>query len=499
MNLALLLDNAARSFADRPAVSIGALTVFDYAELARRTSALAGAISRVASPGDRIAIAAPNCAEYLELLYSVWRSGCVAAPLNAQLSSDELAYAVNDCEARLVFAHAALAEKLSGKIGPATVVEVGGKDYNRMLKVHVCDLVQRSAEDPAWIFYTSGTTGKPKGAVLTHGNLTAMLMTYFADIDHLNHTDALLHLAATSHASGLFALSHVAKASNNILPESGKYNPAELAEITAAIPNLTFFVPPTVLRRMVDSELLRAADLGNIKTVIVGAAPVYENDIRKGLSLFGPKLWNGYGQGESPCTITAMSKRMIAEAAAADDTERLSSVGVARTGIEVGIASADSENVGEVIARGATVMSGYWRNADATRAALKDGWLRTGDLGRLDAAGYLTLLDRRKDMIISGGQNIYAREVEDLLLSNEAVEEVAVIGAPDKEWGERVVAVVVAPGAGDALAGELDRLCLEKIARYKRPRRYEFLEALPKNAAGKVLKSALRDRFATPS
>jgi long-chain acyl-CoA synthetase len=236
-----------------------------------------------------------------------------------------------------------------------------------------------------------------------------------------------------------------------------------------------------------------------VKTVLLGAAPVAISDIREGHTLFGDKLWNGYGQGESPCTITAMSKTMIADALRSGDLGRLASVGIARTGIELGVVDGDGRplaqgEIGEIVVRGATVMQGYLNRPDASAETVRNGWLQTGDIGRLDEAGFLTLLDRKKDVIISGGVNIYAREVEDALVACADVLEVAVIGIPDADWGESVMAVIVPkPGATPDTA-MLDGLCLERLARFKRPKHYAFVEALPKNASGKVVKGELRKR-----
>lgn len=502
MSLALLLANAARTFGDRPALTLGTRTVFDYRTLASRAARLAGGLrsSHRLAPGDRVALAMKNCPEYLEALFACWHAGLAVVPMSAKLHPRELAFMAEDCGARLILATDDLAGEMAATLPSTPVLACGGPDYLRLLEA---DPLPREPVEPealAWIFYTSGTTGRPKGAMLTHRNLMAMTLGYLADVDQLTERDALLHLAATSHASGLFALSFVAKGANNVLPESGGYDPFEMATIIDATPNLTFFVPPTLLRRMVCDRPMHAANLETLRTVIVGAAPVYAEDLRAGLALFGAKLWNGYGQGESPCTITAMSKAMIAAAAAASNDERLMSVGIARTGIEVRVADDSGEAVppgavGEVLVRGETVMNGYWNRPDATAEALRGGWLHTGDLGRLDETGYLTLLDRKKDLIISGGSNIYAREIEEVILSHPGVAEVAVIGLPDPEWGENVLAIVVASDVAPT-ADELDRLCLGRIARYKRPKRYEFVAALPKNAAGKVLKRELRDMYA---
>ncbi len=239
------------------------------------------------------------------------------------------------------------------------------------------------------------------------------------------------------------------------------------------------------------------APLDHIKTILCGAAPVYADDLKQALARFGHCIWNGYGQGESPCTITAMSKSMLAAAAESGDDERLISVGIARSGVEVTLrddagALLPAGEVGEVTVRGDVVMQGYWRDPAASAAALRPEGLRTGDLGSFDAAGYLSLKDRATDMIISGGINIYPREVEEVLLSSAEVAEVAVVGAPDAEWGERVTAFIVAKDPQTVDEAALDALCLEHIARFKRPRAYRMLAQLPKNSYGKVLKTELR-------
>lgn len=497
MNLANLLVRSARSFPEKPAVSIGARGLFSYRTLGERAAALSSSMRRLIARGDRVALAMHNCPEYLEVLFACWHGGFAAAPMNARLNEQELAFMIEDCGAKLVFASEDIASRIAPLLPGAIIFSPGSSDYRKLLLEEGGAPAETKETDLAWIFYTSGTTGKPKGAMLSHGNLFAMLVAYFADVDFIDERDCLLHLAATSHASGLFALSHIAKASNNILPESRGYSSAEFSEIVARSDNLTFFAVSTLLRRMCGDAALRSADLSRIKTVIVGAAPVYAADLHMGLEVFGPKLWNGYGQGESPCTITAMSKKMIAEAARVGDEERLVSVGVARTGVEVRLEEGGRllppGEIGEVLVRGPTVMMGYWNRPDATAETLENGWLRTGDLGRMDGDGFLWLLDRKKDLIISGGMNIYAREVEEALLHDPSVDEVAVIGLPDEDWGESVVAVIVLKAGASADPAALDRLCLHKIARFKRPKRYDFMAALPKNAAGKVLKKALRE------
>jgi acyl-CoA synthetase (AMP-forming)/AMP-acid ligase II len=241
------------------------------------------------------------------------------------------------------------------------------------------------------------------------------------------------------------------------------------------------------------------ADLGNLKTLMYGGGPMYVADLERALALCGPRLYQIYGQGESPMTITGLAKRMHAIAGdASARAARLASAGPARTGVEVRVVDAEDRDVppgeiGEVVTRSDCVMTGYWDDPQATAQALRGGWLHTGDLGCLDERGFLTLKDRSKDMIISGGANVYPREIEDVLLQDPDVAEASVVGVPDAEWGEAVVAFVVPLPGRTVTAEQLDARCLAQIARFKRPKRYVFVAALPKNNYGKVLKTALRE------
>jgi long-chain acyl-CoA synthetase len=372
----------------------------------------------------------------------------------------------------------------------------GDADERALLRGAAIEPVARELTDDAWIFFTSGTTGTPKGARLSHGNLLAMTAAYHADVDTVGPGDQLIHVAALSHASGLFSLPFLARGAAQVLPESGGFDPAELIGLLARGERSTFFVPPTLLRRLAAAPGASAAR-GRVGRVIVGAAPVRAADLREGMGVFGACLWNGYGQGESPCTITAMGPQAMAAALAADDDGQLASVGVARWGIRVRVvgdagAELPAGEIGEVVADGPTVMSGYLGAREATAETLRGGWLHTGDLGRFDAGGRLTLVDRVKDMLISGGYNVYPTEVENVLLADPAVQDAAVLGVPDAEWGERVVAFVVAARGHELDTAALDRRCLDEIARHKRPREYHAVAALPRNAAGKVLKRELR-------
>lgn len=359
----------------------------------------------------------------------------------------------------------------------------------------------RRPEDPAWLFYTSGTTGRPKGATLTQRNLLMASLSYFADIDPVRPQDGILHAAPLSHGSGLYGLPHVAKGAVSVIPESGGVDGAEVAALLGHWPGLSFFAAPTMIKLLTDHPAIRDGDLARLKTIIYGGAPMYLADLEEALGVFGPRFAQIYGQGESPMTITALSQADHADRSHPRWRERLQSVGVARTDVEVRVVDDSGREVpvgeiGEVVVRGDVVMAGYWRQPEATAESIRDGWLHTGDLGSFDDDGYLTLRDRSKDLIISGGMNIYPREVEEALLRHPGVAAVAVVSRPDPTWGEAVVAFVVTePGAEPVAAADLDRTCLEHIARIKRPKDYRFVERLPTNNYGKVVKRELRDRL----
>jgi long-chain acyl-CoA synthetase len=502
MNLAHLLDGAARTFGARPAVSIADQLVYDYAAYGDLAARLAGGFAALSlSPGDRVVLAMSNNAEYLAILFAIWRAGLVAVPTNAKLHAREIAYIAEDCRAALCLATADIAEALAVALPPGTAfIALGDAEWRRLASAAPASVFDRRGEDLAWIFYTSGTTGRPKGAMLSHRNLMTMAVLYLADVDQLTPEDTHFHLAAQSHATGLFGLSHVAKATHQVLTPSGGFSPSEIADLLRHHRSATFFVPPTGLRRMLRDPAFARAPIENIRTVLLGAAPVYAADLKEGYAALGPRLWNGYGQGESPCTITAMPKTLLAAAIAAGDEARMTSVGPARTGLEVAVVDEQGRappvgEVGEVIVRGETVMAGYWGLPEESAAALRGGWLHTGDLGAWDGQGYLTLLDRAKDLVISGGSNIYPREVEDVLLQDPAVAEAAVIGVPDADWGEAVLALVVPTKGATVDLAALEARCLARIARFKRPKHWRVVATLPKNSAGKVLKRELRDHY----
>jgi long-chain acyl-CoA synthetase len=357
--------------------------------------------------------------------------------------------------------------------------------------------VEVDRDDLAWLFYTSGTTGQPKGAMLSHGNVQQATLAFFADVEHLDTADSVLHAAPMSHGSGLYNFAAVHSGANQVVPQSSQFDPSEIFQLIEAYPGSVFFAAPTMVKRLVEAPDAARSDTSNLKNIIYGGGPMYLPDLKAAMKLFGNKLGQIYGQGESPMTITTLTRAMHRDAS----DERLSSVGVAHSVVEVRVVNEEGAalaagEVGEICVRGDVVMKGYWNKPDATAAAFKDGWLHTGDMGVFDQDGFLTLKDRVKDVIISGGSNIYPREVEEVLLIHENILEASVIGHPHPDWGEEVIAFVVSKDGSEISTADLERLCLENIARFKRPKRYFFLESLPKNNYGKVLKTRLRDSLA---
>jgi len=501
MNLSQTLSAVARRLPDRPAVT-WAEGQLGYGALEAQVQRIAGALiaRHGLRPGARVALAMENCPEFLPALYGIWRAGLAAVPLNSKLHAREMAWIMGDSGARLCLATPKLAEALTAlgaaAAGLPPILATGTADYAALLKGGPAGAVSDDQQAEAWLFYTSGTTGRPKGAVLTHRNLLFASHCYYADIDCLGTADCILHAAPLTHGSGLYGLAHLARGSNNIILP-GSFDPESVLDAFAERANVTMFAAPTMVSRLINHPRAGDSDTRGLKTIIYGGAPMYVADLKRALALFGPRLYHLYGQGESPMTITGLDQAMHADAAHPRFEARLASAGVARTGVEVKVVGEAGQErpcgeIGEIVTRSDCVMQGYWSNPEANAAALRNGWLWTGDLGSMDVEGFLTIKDRSKDMIISGGANIYPREVEEVLLTHAGVLETAVIGRPHADWGEEVVAFVVCRDGADVAATELDRLCLDSIARFKRPKSYRFVAGLPKNNYGKVLKTELR-------
>lgn len=512
MHLSHLFQRTVRMHGARPALAEGTGTPQTYAALDRRVRALARWLreDQRLHPGDRVVLALPNAVAYAEAMLAIWHAELCAVPINAKLHPDEVGHVLDDAGARLCLSRGAQATALATTVDArpaATLVDVDGAAWQAALESDPLPPdapAEGAGDDLAWIFYTSGTTGRPKGVMLTHANLVAMALNFHADMLTIDETDALIHAAPLSHGSGLYGIPYWLRGALQIVPASGGFDEAELATLAGHWHRASLFASPTIINRLVTHIKAHpeAAALPGLRCIFAGGAPFYVEDIKAAVATLGPRVALMYGQGESPMTITALRAEPIARAVAESDDDLLASAGWPQTTVTLAIQADDGEPAplgtpGEVLVRSPTVMRGYWNNPGASDQALPGGWLRTGDIGLIDGRGLLHLKDRSKDVIISGGSNIYPREVEDALLAHPGVAEVAVVGVPDKEWGEAVVAVVVRRlgvigAASEADEAALDAVCLERIARFKRPKRYVFVDELPKNAGGKVIKKTLK-------
>ena len=517
MNVACLLSESARRSPEAPAWKFGDCGA-TYAELAGRVGRIAAGLrTRGLAPGDRVVVCLPNRPELLEVLMATLWAGLVTVPVNWHLHPEEVSYIVGQCGARAIVlsdATAAVTDALpAGEARPVVIHADHGHagpgagaslEELALSPVRPGDPADVEPGQAAWLFYTSGTTGRPKGATLSHRSLLAMTLNYYADVDPIRPGSVLAHAAPLTHGSGLYLIPAIGRAAANVISDVPTFDAASfLGLIERERATHVAFLAPVMLRRVLDSPRLAGTDLSALHSILVGGAPLYKADLEEAQDRLGPVITQIYGQGEAPMTITVMP---AAESAAFGGV-RLGSCGRPFTGVQVRIAGAQDSSeappkeLGEVCVRGDVVMNGYWNNPEATAAALHEGWLRTGDVGYLDSGGYLHLTDRVKDVIITGGSNVYPREVEEVLLTHPGVSEAAVVGIPDPEWGESVAAFVVTrPGAQEDPAVSAEALVQhvrDHLASFKKPRTITFVPELPKNATGKFLKRQLRDLVVT--
>ncbi len=505
MNPAEWLIRTARRMPQASALLRGEKIVADYATFASNAAAVGGALAAKygVKRGDRVAIFMTNRTEYLEVLYGAWFAGAAVVPINAKLHAREAAWIIEDAGAAVTFVSEDVGASLRS-VTPKCLRKIIPVDQANFAELYgtapLSAPVPLGNEDMIWLFYTSGTTGKPKGVMMSSANLQAMTFSYFVDVDEVGTEDAILYAAPMSHGAGLYNFMHVLRGARHVVPVSGGFDPDEIFTLAPRVGCVSMFAAPTMVRRLVDRAKAEKASGDGIKTIVYGGGPMYLADIIEAVEVMGARFVQIYGQGESPMTITALSRDLVADRGHPRWRDRLASVGTAQSCVRVQVADAEGRalppgEVGEILVQGSAVMPGYWRNQDATAKTIRDGWLWTGDMGAMDQDGFVTLHDRSKDVIISGGTNIYPREVEEALLTHPAVREVAVVGRKHADWGEEVVAFIVLQ-AGKAVAPEtLDAYCLEQIARFKRPKDYVLVEELPKNNYGKVLKTQLREQL----
>jgi acyl-CoA synthetase (AMP-forming)/AMP-acid ligase II len=509
VNLAVWLARDAALHPDHVAVRHGE-DVLTYAELSDRVARLAGFMrDRGLTAGDRVGIIQWNGPRLLETLLAAFHGGFCVVPVNARATPYEAAQVLDDAEVGAVVYGPEYAEQAMALNGrrplrlcleaDASADAVYEDAINRASGPLALQTV--AADDVAWLFYTSGTTGTPKGAMLTHRNLLAMVLAHLADLRDLRPHHVVLHAAPLTHGSGLYALPAIARGATQVITTSRSFDPEEILETVQSrgVSDIAFLTP-TMVKWLTEAHQRAAAPIESLEHAVYGGAPMYREDLRAALDAFGPVFSQIYGQAEAPVTIARLTREEhLGEPV--DGADLLGAAGRAYTSVEVAVANAAGliapTGDGELVTRSDVVMKGYWRNPTATADSLRGGWLHTGDVGRIDSGGLVFLVDRSKDVIISGGANIYPREVEEVILRHGEVRQAVVVGAPDETWGERVVAVLVLEPGGDQerVQRQLDALCREYLSDYKRPRRYDWMNELPVSPYGKVLKREVRATY----
>jgi fatty-acyl-CoA synthase len=504
------LDFFARERSDKLCIECGPKRL-TYAAAAAHANQLAHAIAGEGiAPGDRFAVLAKNCLEYPLFYHAGSKSGAVPVPLNYRLAPPELAYIVRDSGAGLVVARGELVEQIEAvrsELGDVkTWVSLDGPrpdgwiDYAEWIGSQPESAPERrgQAEDDLYQMYTSGTTGRPKGAVLNHASVSANLVQQMAAITMLPD-DHILVVAPMYHAAaGITAIGAIGQGSSMVVHED--FSPVDVVTaLSEGGVTRTTLVPAMIQACLVMVPDAAERSYDQLHTIIYGASPIAAEVLRNALEVFRCDFTQGYGMTETTAALTFLSAADHRRALD-DRPELLLSAGRPLPGTEVRIVDENDRpvpvgTVGQIIARGDQIMSGYWNLPEATAEALAGGWMHTGDAGIVDEEGFLFIQDRVKDMIVSGGENVYPREVENALFEHPAVADVAVLGVPDAKFGEAVKAIVVLRAGETATADDLIEFCRSQLAGYKRPRSVDFVSELPRNASGKVLKKELREKY----
>jgi len=511
MNIGHLLTKASRTYPERLALVYGDKE-FTYREINERVNRFANALKELGlKKGDRVAIVQKNCPQILETFFACFKSGIAAVPINVRLHPNELAYIIGDSGAKAIVYSEDFIETVKSMRVELNKVEnfvcltetPDSLDYEKLIsngspKEAEVDV---SPDNLAWIFYTSGTTGKPKGAMWTHKTILTMIMNYYSDVYPLTPEDIVFHAAPLTHGSGCYALPAVGKGALNLILKAEKFDPELVFQIIEEkrVTNIAFLTP-TMINILINSKSIDKYDLSSLRCIVYGGSPVYVEDLKRAIKKMGRIFIQLYGQGEAPMTISYLRKEEHLVDNEGNDKVNLISAGIPRTDVEVKIFDEDDNELpygkmGEIVVRGDIVMKGYWNKTEETAETLRGGWLHTGDLGMMDERGYIYIMDRTKDLIISGGINIYPREVEEVILRHPAVYEVAVIGVPDSKWGESIKAIAVLREGARTTEVEIIDFCKEHIASFKKPKSVEFVNGLPKNAYGKILKRDIRERY----
>ncbi len=496
---------------------IDAGLLFTYREVGERVCALANFLrSRGVGLGDRIAILHVNSHQFLEMYYAAAGIGAILVPLNVRLSPREIAFILRDSGSRTLAAGSGFARLVEAALDEETPVErivwIGEKPpvsisiaedhYEASLSHHKGPFVHEpvAGEQVAHLYYTSGTTGRPKGVMLTHDNVCIHALGAVAEL-HLTDSDVWAHVAPMFHladAWATFAMTWVGGRHVMIPQFQAEAVLAAIQEHRVTLTNLV----PTMLNMMVNHPGVSAYDCSSLRVLLSGGAPIAPELVRRIVETFGCDYIQTYGMTEtSPYLTVSLLKEHLRRLPREEQLAYKAKTGRPFITVELrvvnekgGEVQQDEREVGEICVRGETVTPGYWNLPEETEKAFHNGWLRTGDLAVVDAEGYVNIVDRKKDMIITGGENVYSIEVENVLYSHPKVMEVAVFGVPDEKWGEAVKAAVVLRPGETATQEEIIDFCKKHLASYKAPKSVEFLGELPKTGSGKIAKRLLRDR-----
>jgi len=514
LNVRYLINRAVKSYPDRTAL------VFEhkrmtFLDLNRRANRLAnGLLGLGIKKGDRIGMLMKNRPEFIEADFALSKAGIVRVPLNARLTGRDHEYMLNDSKAcALLFGKdfAEVVQDMGRNLKTVkTFIQVSDDDSPSPVdgRIDYETLIgQSAADEPAGeidagdlhtLFYTSGTTGKPKGVMLTQKSWSHVTINLILDYGPVTREDVILNTQPLSHGAGFFVLPFFIKGAANVLiPE---FNPGLVFE-TIEREKVTFLkLVPTMIYQLMESPEKSRYDLSSLQAIIYGGAPIVVPRLVEAIGFFGKKFMQLYGQAEAPMCISTLSKGDHIVEGPDEVVKRLGSAGKACLNVEVRIvdengADVPPEVVGEVIIRGDHIMTGYWQRPAETAEALKDGWVFSGDMGYFDSRGYIFLVDRKKDMIISGAFNIYPKEIETVIDTHPKVKETVVIGVPDDKWGEAVKAVVVPKKGMRVTQEEIIAHCRAHLARMKCPKSVDIVEDLPRNPYGKIQKTAIRERY----
>jgi acyl-CoA synthetase (AMP-forming)/AMP-acid ligase II len=500
-NLASQLRQTARRFPDRLALAWGERQ-WNWADMARRVdAAAAGLLALGLSKGDRVLVHARNSHALIETMWACWTIGAVWVPTNFRLSPPEVAYLASSSRAAAHIFDAAFPshEAAARQANAAARIHIDiGEDWEALAATPgpPPDLANMDRDDPAWFFYTSGTTGRPKAGILTHGQLAFVITNHLCDLmPGTTERDVSLVVAPLSHGAGIHQLTQVARGAASVLLPGAKLDCEVAWRLVEQYRVSNMFTVPTILTMLARHPAAGEYDHSSLRYVIYAGAPLHRVDQQQALRVLGPVLVQYFGLGEVTGNITVLPPHL--HTAEDDPAYPIGSCGVPRTGMDIAILDDTGRRLapgetGEIGVRGPAVFAGYFDNPEANAKAFKDGWFRTGDVGHLDAKGFLYITGRQSDMYISGGSNVYPREVEEALLQHPGIAEACVLGMPDAKWGESGVAVLVAhDGASidpQAALASLDG----RLARYKWPREVVVWDALPRSGYGKVVKAEIR-------